>query len=372
MNSATTTCSNCKRTLRLIPEIDLSAFYFCSACNQFLDITALPTSSSEAPRARRPRSLRDIVGTLFHLAGFRTGLFLVTCALVIPIFDFHSRLLAVLVGLFVIWASWSLRQEAKSRIRHEAEATAVTPADLSHVEVPKSLGRPVAIFKPNKSLKTAFLFVGFFFAGGGTLLCLAELPGYDRLMRMVLGIGCIPIGFIFLWLALFSDYSLCVFFFSEGLAKIQRENLESASWSQITDFWYEKHQSNADTPPTYAFALRNDLGERIEIKDTLSNHNYARLGALIEEETFRRLFPRLAGNVAQGRTVEFGPLAINKDGIEYAGSLALWQDVIAVSASGEHCYINRCGCNSPWRIAISEIPNYKVFETLAQSHCSRE
>ena len=116
-----------------------------------------------------------------------------------------------------------------------------------------------------------------------------------------------------------------------------------------------------------AFHLRLRSGRIIVLKSYISR--LAKLGTVLKQETLPHLLPGYQAALDQGRRVEFGPISLQRDGIELQEDLLPWQEVAGVNRKRGWIRIHRPGAWTSWKkVKLSDVPNAHVLLEMVAQH----
>jgi hypothetical protein len=99
--------------------------------------------------------------------------------------------------------------------------------------------------------------------------------------------------------------------------------------------------------------------------------NIDELGNLIQQHVTELLLPRAVNAISAGRTLEFGMLGVDQNGIAYKREVLSWQNIESIQVKKGKLIIRENGKWLDWTsISVADIPNLFVFLHLV--HALRE
>jgi hypothetical protein len=207
---------------------------------------------------------------------------------------------------------------------------------------------------------------------------------FDHIVLLVL-IGP-PITGLSLLGHLYRTRGLCVLAYPTGLLRLQRGEVESYPWDEVTEV---RLKADAGTfvilrdeagetlsgwlevePPTFQLwnahlTVRRADGTTAKLTPAVGG--YPDLVAHVQRETFRALWPKTLARFRAGERVEFGPLEVSRTGLRYEKNLLPWADLSEVAVSSKHLNVKRKGKWLPWVSKdLDEVSNPHVLLALIE------
>ena len=206
-----------------------------------------------------------------------------------------------------------------------------------------------------------------------------EAPWVVCIVLAVVGIVSLAIGVTTL-LRIVRTAGLEVEVFTDGLAWRQRAQSVVWRWSDVK--YVRRHQfavGNAakfETLPMrffyYAcanrmvYTLEGNDGAQLTLNGYLENVN--ELTELIEENTRLIRLPKYIASFKAGKTVRFGDLEVNRDGISKPGEVLPWDDVKEVSRADGWVTVLSHDSKKPWcQFRDSKVPNAHLLVDLVNA-----
>ena len=110
-------------------------------------------------------------------------------------------------------------------------------------------------------------------------------------------------------------------------------------------------------------AVRRDDGSEAVLPSSLTD--FAALHRLVQEETFRRLWPAVWRRFAEGGPVEFGDFILSRRGVHKGADLLAWADVDEVGSNAGRVTIKARGRWRAWsETPVHRVPNPHLLLTL--------
>ena len=132
-----------------------------------------------------------------------------------------------------------------------------------------------------------------------------------------------------------------------------------------TTVWFDLSRSRRRTLGTTITITRED-GEQATLASTLDG--FAELGQRIQEETFRRLFPRSLVELSYGTILTFGPLWCDRNRLVFGKQEVLWSELESLDRVADLLHLKRVGKKKVFaKCAVSDVVNLHVLMGLAAS-----
>jgi hypothetical protein len=111
----------------------------------------------------------------------------------------------------------------------------------------------------------------------------------------------------------------------------------------------------------HVYTVEDYAGKRLVLSDNFSD--VEKLAQAIEENTFPILFERANQQFDLGRDVTFGPLVVNKTGIQIGRKNYLWDEIQPIIVRRGYLQIARkeTGLLGRAKVALEKIPNLRVL-----------
>jgi len=191
----------------------------------------------------------------------------------------------------------------------------------------------------------------------------AAVVGESLFWPLVIAAGLFLLSLIFAGVA-YSNWIKAIALYQNGFTYIDRRGLHPWRWRDITAL--RMAVTNHDilglhTGTTHAYTIENRSGNRLALNDGFSRAE--ELARVIEENTFSLLFDQAAQQYNVGKNLTFGPVMVNKAGIQVGRRSYGWGEVQQVSIQQGILKVSKKGGGwfSGAREAASNIPNLRVL-----------
>jgi hypothetical protein len=155
---------------------------------------------------------------------------------------------------------------------------------------------------------------------------------------------------------------------------IQRGDRTSVlAWDEIDVVWhmqaanlrFQDHLASMIDGSQSVYTLSGPGGERVVLNSTLQHHET--LGAAIKLETTSRLLPEAIRTYRVEGRVEFGRLAVDREGLSKGSRLLPWTDVGSVAVQNGFVHMRRRNRRVAWfGVRMGKVPNLYVFLALVR------
>jgi Short C-terminal domain len=264
------------------------------------------------------------------------------------------------------------------------QQTTGAPAEIQQLARTFQLGAIQQVYGPNTSLARARRVGGVGMLVMGLLLCLLGIAsiagGASGGIAIVLGL--LVAGgslFFFLRAAQIEQRRVRLYVCEGGL--IHQDGSSAAQpfrWDQVATVWrkltvirnYASRRFNPRPFVKISYTIERRDGHTFQLDNTIGG--FDALVPLIVTKTRELLLPPLLRDYAQGRTLAFGPLALNQQGIIKGQELLPWPQVEAIEYLADYnkevVRVKQQGAWLDWaKISTSALPNLNVFLSLANS-----
>jgi hypothetical protein len=127
--------------------------------------------------------------------------------------------------------------------------------------------------------------------------------------------------------------------------------------------WYDLGRSGRRLFGTTLTLTRSDM-EQVTLPSTLDD--FPDLGARVQRESYKRLFPKLWGEFRDGNPVPFGPLQCDQEGIAVGKKELTWAKVDALERVADKLEIKQKGKKKAWaKCELNEIVNLHILMGLS-------
>lgn len=351
------TCPCCQWTV-VVPEEAGDAIVACSECGQVLqvpppwksaDIQSCDTRplidypddmeagppDPDAPRVpwvltvRTPKSARGELqnNTWFGVASLILGVLLATYGVNRGVREGWSNdwvnPASVLGGAFFLMGGAVLVRLGLRRSARRTRARVLRVSEALPAEA-QQLGTPFALHQVAMFWRLLIAITGGFLMGIGAII-LAELLKGNQLggKAMFAAAAGLIGGPLLIWRGLIRQ-NVGVLVFPEGFVNLGGRRADIWRWDHIESIWLKFDEQNEPATNLSCTVARKD-GERFTFSadiEFLENQFVARL----QHEVCRRLLPQVRSQLEAGNTLTFGPLQIDREGVQGKQFVA-WPDI---------------------------------------------
>ncbi len=185
---------------------------------------------------------------------------------------------------------------------------------------------------------------------------------------------------------LYRTRGLCVLVYPTGLLRLQRGEVESYPWPEVTEVRLKADKATVEVerdeagevtdgwlavdPPAFQLwnaALTVRRADEATAKLTPVVTGYADLAERVQRATFRLLWPAAAARFRAGEAVTFGPFEVSRAGLRFGGKPLPWADLGDVAVASKNLSVKRKGKWLPWAAKeLEEVPNPHVLLALIE------
>lgn len=155
--------------------------------------------------------------------------------------------------------------------------------------------------------------------------------------------------------------NLVVGLYQQGLAMFDHQGLRQIRWDEAEAIWQSvtRHQRYGRTVnTTHLYTVQKNDGTQIILDDRLVD--VGTLGNKVITTCSMALLPKLIGRYNSGQRVEFGPLAIDKEGIYHKNKPLPWNEVTSVDMQRGWITVRK-GKRKWANVAVAQTPNALIF-----------
>jgi hypothetical protein len=243
-----------------------------------------------------------------------------------------------------------------------------------------AVGTPIAefTFSPMRRFGRALLGLGVAAVG----ICLIALPWLGDMAKgqvklTFLGLAATGIGGLLFFNALWQR-ARYAWLGTAGVALLEHENVESASWKEIQVLWDSKLESEASGVVAKAYALAQGKSRVVkaqcqdgrQLVFTAFFGNIGRLAKIMKQQTMGHLLPPILAALKAGETIQFGPLAVTDEGVlRRDGQMVAWPDVKSILNKDGHVHVTAAGKWLRWfSCPQGEIPNLHLLMAVTERY----
>ena len=154
--------------------------------------------------------------------------------------------------------------------------------------------------------------------------------------------------------------------FENGLTYTCGAKSQTFRWDEINLFWTKlvDNYVNGVRVRTAEYTLQKVDGEKLRLFHSIEN--VEQIGRRIDEEVFRRIYPRDLQTIKNGAAVPFGKFALTPEGIQKDKDFICWADVKAVQTKDGKIRIEKQNGKNWTSVLYSNVPNALIFLRLAE------
>jgi hypothetical protein len=175
-----------------------------------------------------------------------------------------------------------------------------------------------------------------------------------------LGLGVILLA---VW---YYQVSLKIQIFEQGFIYSKGSATSVIRWDDIESVQQQIIKQSVNFIPvgtSYAFTICTVGGETLKLTNSVGK--VAQLGALIQNETFKRLMPRAIETYNGGGTLRYGRLSVNQAGISNGKETIPWVQVKGIQISNGFIVVKKEGKWLTWaNVSVAQTPNFFIFLAL--------
>jgi hypothetical protein len=185
-------------------------------------------------------------------------------------------------------------------------------------------------------------------------------------------IGMMVVGGAFAVIGLFMVFNwwrtrgLSVQVYSDGLARIQGAKVEEVRWDNVNAVWQSitKHYRNGIyTGTTYLYTVETNDSRKLKFGNEVKG--IEQLGQTIQNESTKRLFPKMVAAYNAGQPVAFGQFTLSKDGVGHKNKYLSWAEIEGTQINKGYVTFKKQGKWFNWaNVPVAQIPNLIVFLSL--------
>ena len=237
-------------------------------------------------------------------------------------------------------------------------------------DILRGLGDPLEVHPPRAlGGRTGYLIVAvvLLIVCGLTVFAVIHPPQNNPPPQIVVIIVmCITFvaSMVFFVLAMLSK-SYTLILFSDALARTGGGATEVFRWSDVRDIY-----ANVNPVAVKCHLVTQD-GRKVHIDNRVKDG--AKLGEAVQQALFDHMMPAALEAFGHGKTLQFGPLAVSQNYLQYKDQRLAWCEVaqMTLAYNGYTRSIQfearTAGSMLPWcSVKIQDIPNVDVFKAVAE------
>jgi hypothetical protein len=129
--------------------------------------------------------------------------------------------------------------------------------------------------------------------------------------------------------------------------------------------WFDLARSGRRVLGTSLTLTRGD-GEQVVLSSILGD--FPELGRRVQQETFRRLFPRSWSDLREGLPLSFGQIACDARGIVVGNQKLTWSSLESLARNADKIEIRRSGKKKAWaKCDLAEVINPHVLTAIVDA-----
>ncbi len=200
----------------------------------------------------------------------------------------------------------------------------------------------------------------------------AAVVGEALFWPLVVAAGLFLLSLIFAGSA-YANWVKVILLYRDGFAYKDRRGLHLWRWRDVTALRMAAIRHDVfgiHTGTIHTYTIENRNGNRLVLNDGFSR--VEELAQVIEEKTFPILFEQAAQQYNAGQTLTFGPLWVDKAGIQISGKNYAWDEIQLVTVQRGYLRIARKdgGLFGGAKIAVAGIPNLRVLLSIIRQMAS--
>jgi hypothetical protein len=191
----------------------------------------------------------------------------------------------------------------------------------------------------------------------------AAVVGESLFWPLVIAAGLFLSSLIFAGVA-YANWTKAIVLYQNGFAYKDRRGLHPWRWRDVATLRMAVTRHDVfgiHTGTTHAYTVENRSGNWLALNDGFTR--VEELARVVEENTFPLLFEQAAQQYNFGRNLTFGPVMVNKAGIQVSRKSYGWDEVQQVSIQQGILKVSKKGGGwfSSARAAAAAIPNLRVL-----------
>jgi hypothetical protein len=218
------------------------------------------------------------------------------------------------------------------------------------------------------SVITAILLAGiggFLVYGGLVYEAPRRSSDNSNIGMMVVGGAMVVIG-LFLLFNWWRSRGVYVQVYSDGLARGQGDKVQEVRWDNVSQVWQSitKHYRNGIyTGTTYLYTVQTNDNRTLKFGNEIKG--IEQLGQTIQNESTKRLFPKMVNAYNSGQAVPFGQFTLSKDGVGHKNKYLSWAEIEGTQINNGYVTFKKQGKWFNWaNVPVASIPNLIVFLSL--------
>jgi hypothetical protein len=244
------------------------------------------------------------------------------------------------------------------------------------------LGDCLAVFEVKRGVLIGGILCAVFGCGLGVFLMAGAVivPVHPRanplvLLGLSLTMGAILLlGSAYLLFHSIGHFGLRVSLHPGGLVVLRGDRTSILPWDEIEAVWHKEKGVNSGfgdylgsvlDGSQSVYTIQGTDGERIVLNSLLRGQEI--LGGAIRRETTRRFLPQAIRTYEVEGQVEFGKLAISREGLSKGGKMLPWSEVGCVVLQNGFVLVRRRSGRPAWiGVRMGKVPNLYVYLALVE------
>lgn len=188
----------------------------------------------------------------------------------------------------------------------------------------------------------------------------------DGSASTILGIVLLGIG-VLLFVVSTSRSGDRVFMFDNGFVYLKGGEVTPVLWDNVAAIYQRivEHRGRTGRYTTYTYTVEQGNGTKFLFNDNFND--MPNMCSDIESAVGRRLLPKAIRDYEMGKTVSFGKLSINKNGISNDSNLLPWNEVNGIRINSGFISVKKTGKWLNWSSFYTpNIPNLTVCQLLIE------
>lgn len=194
----------------------------------------------------------------------------------------------------------------------------------------------------------------------------AAVVGETLFWPLVFAAGLFLLSIVFAWIT-YANWGKAIALYQNGFAYKDRRGLRLWRWKDVAALRMAVTRHDLfgiNTSDTHAYTLENRNGGRLVLNDSFCR--VEEMARVIEEKTFPSLFEQATQQYNTGRNLTFGPVMVNKAGIQIGKKNYAWGEIQPVTVRRGYLHIARKegGLFDAAKTALAGIPNLRVLLSI--------
>ena len=179
---------------------------------------------------------------------------------------------------------------------------------------------------------------------------------------------------------LWRQVGVCVRIYPDRLVYTRKGEVVDYRWEDIRKFYcqrVDKYLSHFGLDRQYTgsqnkYRFTHENGHQFEFAEQFSRNKLVPVADYVEKGLLERQLPRYCSRLQEGETLQFGPLGLEAQGIQYGRSLLSWDQVDFVGAEDGKVFVRKKDKTFSWcSVKVEKVPSCCLFLALAKERCDQ-